>query len=168
MVVPDQEDLLAAIRASNHYLLTALTTKADRLRENISHLVHRLGRRWPDVEALTLQVDDLLQTSHRHLGRYLHLQKERTDGLGLRVQALSPEGTLRRGYAIVQKHREGTVITDPRQVGRNEPLEVTVAEGHFVVKASGSGGSVSKHRPPESGPPHGGQLPLLDAEEESS
>ena len=75
-------------------------------------------------------------------------------------------------YAIVQKHREGTVITDPRQVGRDESLEVTVSEGHFVVKASGSGGSVSKQRPPESDPPHGGQLPLLhapsDAEEESS
>ena len=117
-------------------------------------------------------MDDLLQTTHRHLGRYLHLQKERTDGLGLRVRALSPAGTLRRGYAIVQKQRERTVITNPRQVGRDESLEVTVSEGHFVVKASGSGGSVSKQRPPESDPPHGGQLPLLhapsDAEEESS
>ena len=172
MVVPDQEDLLASIRASNRYLLTALTTKADRLQENMGYLVHRLSRRWPDVETLILQVDDLLQTTHRHLGRYLHLQKERTDGLGLRVQALSPAGTLRRGYAIVQKQRERTVITDPRQVGRDESLEVTVSEGHFVVKASGSGGSVSKQHPPESDPPHGGQLPLLhapsDAEEESS
>ena len=47
----------------------------------------------------------------------------------MRLQALSPKDTLRRGYAIVQTTDESTVVSDPGQVGVGDGVEITLSRG---------------------------------------
>jgi exodeoxyribonuclease VII large subunit len=45
------------------------------------------------------------------------------------VAALSPAATLERGYAVVQKAADGTVVRDPAEVAAGDPLRLRVAGG---------------------------------------
>jgi exodeoxyribonuclease VII large subunit len=51
-----------------------------------------------------------------------------------RVLTLSPQATLDRGYAVVQK-QDGTVVRDPAQVSAGERLRLRLAEGELEATA---------------------------------
>jgi exodeoxyribonuclease VII large subunit len=51
-----------------------------------------------------------------------------------RVLTMSPQATLDRGYAVVQK-QDGTVVRDPAQVSAGERLRVRLAEGELEATA---------------------------------
>ena len=53
-------------------------------------------------------------------------------GLSARITALSPEATLRRGYAVVQK-ADGSAVRDPDEVSAGELLSARVAGGRIPV-----------------------------------
>jgi exodeoxyribonuclease VII large subunit len=48
-------------------------------------------------------------------------------GLTESLTALSPQGVLERGYAIVRRREEGTVITDAASTAAGEEVTVTFA-----------------------------------------
>ncbi len=64
--------------------------------------------------------------------RTLSLYGERLDGLADRLDAVSPLGTLRRGYAIVQTE-DGRVVTEVRSVAALDPLVVRLRDGRLHV-----------------------------------
>ena len=55
--------------------------------------------------------------------------------LSARVTALSPEATLRRGYAVVQKE-DGTVVCNADEVSPGDALSARVATGRIAVTVS--------------------------------
>jgi exodeoxyribonuclease VII large subunit len=60
------------------------------------------------------------------------LERER-DGLAhtrARLRSLSPQATLDRGYAVIQRD-DGSVVRDPEEVSAAEHLLVRVAGGSF-------------------------------------
>lgn len=54
--------------------------------------------------------------------------------IAARVRTLSPQATLDRGYAVVQK-QDGSVVTDPASLIAGEELRVRLAKGVAVVTA---------------------------------
>jgi exodeoxyribonuclease VII large subunit len=59
--------------------------------------------------------------------------KNQTALLQARLKAVSPLGTLARGYAIV-RHQDGRVIQKVEQASAGEVLNVLVSDGDFNVK----------------------------------
>jgi exodeoxyribonuclease VII large subunit len=55
--------------------------------------------------------------------------------LGARVTALSPQGTLDRGYAVLQK-ADGSAVRDPADVGPGEQLTGRVARGRVPLQVT--------------------------------
>lgn len=55
-----------------------------------------------------------------------------------RVAALSPQATLDRGYAVIQR-ATGAVVRDPAEVSAPERLDVRVAAGRFAVTVAEAG-----------------------------
>src|SRR5207248_6292581 len=55
--------------------------------------------------------------------------------LSARVTSLSPEATLRRGYAVLQKG-DGSAVRSPDEVSVGEPLAARVADGRIPVTVS--------------------------------
>ena len=59
----------------------------------------------------------------------LRLNSERTQGLRLRLDSLSPRDTLRRGYAIVQRTDDSSVISEHTQASAGDPINITLTNG---------------------------------------
>ncbi|HET7278065.1 MAG TPA: exodeoxyribonuclease VII large subunit [Dermatophilaceae bacterium] len=91
------------------------------------HALLRVHRR--ELEALCERAQTrLLSRVHRAADQVAHLRAQ--------VSALSPQSTLERGYAVVQRGT-GEVVTDPTVLDADELLTVRVARGDFDVRAVG-------------------------------
>ncbi len=58
--------------------------------------------------------------------------------IAARVRTLSPQATLDRGYAVVQKPGGG-IVTDPAALSAGEEIRIRLAKGVAVATASGTG-----------------------------
>jgi exodeoxyribonuclease VII large subunit len=97
------------------------------------HALLRVHRR--ELEALRERaMTRLLARVHRAADQVAHLQAQ--------VSALSPQSTLERGYAVVQRGT-GEVVTDPAVLDADELLRVRVARGDFGVRAVGPASPVA-------------------------
>jgi len=96
-------------------------TKRELLRLDPRYQLERLQQRLDDTSAL-------LQARMQHI---LSLRGERLRGLALRLHSLSPSLTIARGYAIVRRDTDQTVITSERQVQPGDELTIQVTDGHI-------------------------------------
>ncbi len=141
LIVPDQAEEAERVRALR-----------SRARRCMTHLLeseqHRIGamRSRPSLSdphgvlaAWGAVVGDLRQRADRAaLALLAHHQTELT-GLRGQVTALSPQATLDRGYAVVQR-ADGDVVRDAAVVSEGESLAARVAAGtlHVVVTGANS------------------------------
>ena len=96
-------------------------TKRELLRLDPRYQLERLQQRLDDTSAL-------LQARMQHI---LSLRSERLRGLALRLHSLSPSLTIARGYAIVRRDADQTVITSEQQVRPGDELTIQVTDGHI-------------------------------------
>jgi exodeoxyribonuclease VII large subunit len=124
-------DLAADVRASTPTAaarlvvpdLAELRERLARARESLHRGAYRTAERHGQRLAAT----------HERLRRApllaLERKRARLDNAHARLGALSPVGTLERGYAIVRKGE--SVVRSPQQVAAGDPVSVRVAEGTF-------------------------------------
>lgn len=78
-----------------------------------------------------------VQLQHRveHALRTLLRNKRHVmDELLRGLDTVSPLNTLKRGYAVVTRHRNGTPLTHSKDVASGDNLDVTLARGKLLVK----------------------------------
>jgi exodeoxyribonuclease VII large subunit len=132
LAVPDRLELAAGLAASRQALTTAAAGQLRRGRDAVARLQPRLAGGLPDVDGLRLQVDDLLYGAARHLRRDVSARSERAESLSMRLEALSPRETLRRGYAAVHRGVDGPqVVSDSNELEPGDLVRVTLARGGF-------------------------------------
>lgn len=131
---PDAEGLRAHLRSLAE---TALAAVRDQLRERRHGLALAGGR----LSITSLQQEaredrERLQRIGRDLRDsvlgMLRAESEGLESLADRLDAVSPLGTLRRGYAIVERP-EGGVVTLARSVQASDPLVVRLQDGRLHV-----------------------------------
>ena len=96
----------------------------DLQRANPSNLLDRRRQQLDDTSAL-------LQTRLQHI---LELRGERLSGMALRLHALSPLITIARGYAVVRRDIDSTIVTSIKQTRSGEGLTIQVADGSIPVE----------------------------------
>ena len=113
----DQRELLGRIRR-------------DLLRLDPKYQLERLQQRLDDTSAL-------LQARMQHI---LSLRAERLRGVALRLHALSPLLTIARGFAVVRRENDRSLVTKTHQVNIGDELIIQVTDGqiHAQVKEQGS------------------------------
>jgi exodeoxyribonuclease VII large subunit len=83
-----------------------------------------------------------LQSEYQHLDEYsrrafsalthrIQLQTSNVDGISKRLQSLNPQGILSRGYAIITRKDDGTVISKTSQA--HGEMNVRVSDGEFEI-----------------------------------
>ena len=117
LAVPHRDDLEARIQSYSGVLVTALSREFDRYRQRIDEY----------TRAITM-----------FIGNFLIISQEKLRGRELTLSSLSPLATLGRGYALVQHSATGDVIYNIDQVHRGDAIEVTVSDGQFSSKVTGS------------------------------
>ena len=114
--------------------------------EKISQLRQRADRKINDRVVLEMtKVVGLIQRSFASINSRLMRSNEELTHLIARVRTLSPQATLDRGYAVVQK-RDGSIVRSPKALTKGEELRLRLAEGVAVATATGEGTTDSTTR----------------------
>jgi exodeoxyribonuclease VII large subunit len=137
IAVPDVTVLQEQVGSQALYLHQLLSGLVIELRHTLASSQQRLRFLTPNIEEYRRRVDDLAQATHRGLQQHLSLLHERSEGLKRRLEALEPQDTLRRGYAIVQRATDEAIISRVGQARDGESLRITVSNGDFPATTGG-------------------------------
>ena len=138
-VVPDIVEEIAIISQFLDRARRRITSLLDFETERISSLRQRpvlkdpmvlVTSRWEIIQALR-------DRSHRSASHIIAMAHEELLHISARVRSLSPQATLDRGYAVVQR-LDGSIARDPKMLRVGEGLRLRLALGEIgaVVSAS--------------------------------
>ncbi len=115
----------------------------------LAELAARLEHHFPlaRVQRLSAQCGHLEHRLHATLRAGLGLRAQRLAALGRTLDTVSPLATLGRGYAIVRRLPDGTLLRDAAQVEAGAQVETRLARGRLLCR-------VEETRP-EPDPPEG-------------
>src|SRR5579884_2136608 len=143
--VPDIANLQAELDEKRQILTAILDEKLERLKERLERAVYDLQRASPKsvLNQRRQQLDDLTEMLQTRISHLLSLRSERLRGQALRLHSLSPLLTIARGYAVVRRDSDQTVITSTQQVQPGEQLTIQVRDGSIPVEVRQSHNKVS-------------------------
>lgn len=100
----------------------------------VSSLASRLKYVSPErrVQFEYQNLDELSRRAFSALNHRIQLQSRLVDGISKRLLSLNPDAVLARGYAIVTRKDDGTVVSSVKQAQGG--MKVRVRDGEFNVK----------------------------------
>lgn len=101
-----------------------------------SQLSNRFEKQSPHarIREAKIKLADLNKLLLRSIHVNQEYKQQALQSLTRTLDAVSPLGTLSRGYAIVSKHSNGEVLRDRKQIGKGEKVSVQLAKGNFTAK----------------------------------
>ncbi len=133
IATPDSEELKLAVSELRVRLSRAWTdyqrqlNTALQMRRSALELVSPRSR----VDNARQRVDELLRRATSSVRHEIGLQKAAVGGLMQTLQAVGPETVLERGYAIVRRTADGSVVRSMAQVEKGDRLKILVSDGEF-------------------------------------
>lgn len=140
LVVPDQQDLRRQLQALGRHLAAGLQGQMMRWRQRLERTAsHPLLQR-PEMilQSWVQRVDTAATGLTDGVQRIVRALEARLDRARVQLEALSPMAVLGRGYAIVRKREDQTVVRQVGQVAPGTALTVTVADGDFGARVEGA------------------------------
>ncbi|GAA4357515.1 exodeoxyribonuclease VII large subunit [Angustibacter luteus] len=136
LVVPDVGEQLAALANAQERLHRAVVHRIDREQATLSALRSRPVLANPEVlvDVRLDEVESAVQRARRALGGRLDRAGDAVRHLAVQVRSLSPQATLDRGYAVVQR-ADGVVVRSPDEVATGDALRLRVAAGEIAATA---------------------------------
>ena len=139
MVTPDRLALSTKLLVAERAIAASAMGHLSAKRNGVELSIQRLQRSLPDLDSMRIRIDELLGNAGAHLKHSSDIKAERLDGLRLRLEALSPTDTLRRGYAVVERRDDRAVVTDADHVNPGDGVRVMLSRGSIdadVVSAT--------------------------------
>jgi exodeoxyribonuclease VII large subunit len=136
-VVPDVAEQLALIAQLRTRARRSLAGRLDRETSWLSGIKSRPALANPvrEIERQQEHVAALTQRARRSVSASLDRASDDVRHTRARLIALSPAGTLRRGYAIVQRDDDSSVVRSAAEVTPDEALTVRFADDQLTVTA---------------------------------
>jgi exodeoxyribonuclease VII large subunit len=133
-IVPDIAEQHQLVRSLRQRAGQALVTRLEREQSSLQALRSRpvLGDPGRDLDHRSTDLERLRDRSLRAARHGIDAAQTAIIHLRAQVQALSPAGTLERGYALVIR-ADGTLVTETDQAGTGEHLDIRVTDGRFPV-----------------------------------
>jgi exonuclease VII large subunit len=126
-------DLRAVLQNYRTRLVTASLKRLAEKNNELSSLVAELRYVSPErrVQSGRQRVDELSRRVHASLSHHLELELARLEGMRRRLEALNPAAVLRRGYAVVTRKDDGSVVSRVAQA--SVEMTVRISDGEFDV-----------------------------------
>jgi exodeoxyribonuclease VII large subunit len=139
LATPDREELNIRLQGMQQQLDTLASQRLDQIRQKLDRQAGLLYRASPlsRIDRLRQQSDELGLRQDRAWDYVLQTWGSKLGGLGSRLEALSPQATLNRGYAIIRNDASGVVVRSTLQVAAGDSLHVQVSDGDFGATALG-------------------------------
>lgn len=135
---PDQNELRATLLVQERRLAQTVHAALDETRRRLRGDLNSLTRASPRTRIANRrqQLDDLAHSASAQLLRRLALHRERLHGASRHLEALNPDATLERGYALVRLLPGGMVVHSTSQVAADDEIRVRVRDGEFGARVS--------------------------------
>ena len=126
-------DLRAELQSYQSRLSTSALNLLAEKRALLSSLVSQLRYVSPDrrIQSERQRVDELARRAHSSLVHHFQLQSSHVKGLQKRLEALNPLAVLARGYAVVTRKDDSSVVSHVRQAEQGKQIQVRVSDGQF-------------------------------------
>jgi len=133
--VPNIADWRADLLEKQLELTESIQAILAGLQDDLEGARHDLERASPQhqLDRRKQQLDDLTAHLQSRMEHILSLHGERLRGTALRLHSLSPLLTIARGYAIVRRESDQTVVTSVEQVKAGDGLTVQVTDGNIYT-----------------------------------
>jgi len=134
--VPNIADLLADTLELRQALPVLMDDLLARTRDGLLRAERDLERQTPQyqLERFQQQLDDTTDSLQTEMQHILTLQKERLKGTDLLLRSLSPELTIARGFSVVRRASDGTIVTSVQQVQPGAELDIQLGDGHISAR----------------------------------
>ncbi len=137
-------ETLLRLQSHKERLQSLMKAEVSSAQQRLDHASVRLAQQdpSPELERQRLSFSRLRERLEQSIERDLQRQRTTLETLARTLAAMGPEGTLSRGYAIVQKAGEtgkGEIVRDAGQVAVDEPLHITLHQGSLDVKVTHKG-----------------------------
>ncbi len=138
IITPDIVEIRQDIDALAQSLSTLLQNRIEQERTRVDTLRRALRMLSPRAQAgrARERVTDLQLRLDAALLSRIGLQHEQLHGLAGRLEAVSPQATLARGYAIVRRERDGAVVRSVADVMTGDALRILVSDGEFGAQGA--------------------------------
>lgn len=140
LAVPDREEMLARVVGAVQVIENTVAMNIGRATDDAGSLLSRVESSVPEMDDLRLRIDDLLHNAQTSLKHRVELSRVRVTGLESALSPLSPQSTMRRGYAIVSPHDSDGVLTDPHDVATGDILDITLHRGGVTASVESTSG----------------------------
>jgi exodeoxyribonuclease VII large subunit len=129
-------DLRAGLQSYKTRILSATLNLLAEQKTALSSLMSELRYVSPDrrIQSGRQRVDELARRARSSLFHQLQLQSAQVIGMQRRLQALNPMAVLGRGYAVVTRKDDGSVVARVSQA--DDEMNIRVSDGEFEVKLS--------------------------------
>ncbi len=134
--VPNIEDWRVDVLEKQQQLADLMKEYLGDLHEDLERIQRDLLRLSPQslLDGRRQQLDDTTELLRTRMQYLLSLRNERLKGMALRLHSLSPLLTIARGYAIVRRDADQTIITSIEQTHPGDTLTIQVADGNILVE----------------------------------
>ena len=114
-------------------VITALQLKISYQHSNLDKLLVRFENQSPKslVQAANISLTNLHENLVRIVKNQLEQKSQQLTSLTRTLRAISPLGTLNRGYAIVTKALNKQVLRDADEVDVGEKIQIRLAKGNL-------------------------------------
>jgi exodeoxyribonuclease VII large subunit len=133
LVAPDVSTWLQRLTQLGARFSAAIRRALSEQRASLAASAHRLQQAHPGARLLqhSQRLDEL--DTRLQLAARANIAKHaaRLDSLARALQAVSPLATLRRGFAVITRSADGTLITDAEQLAVGETFDAQLASGHL-------------------------------------
>lgn len=129
-------DLAARVSSLQSQITNYTLNRLAELRTSLSTVRAQLRYSSPDrrIQSERQRVDDLARRAHSSLFHHIQLQSSHVKGMQKRLEALNPLAVLARGYAVVTRKDDNSVVARVAQA--SDEMKVRVSDGAFEVKHS--------------------------------
>ena len=151
LVTPDQAELRHELASVRERFYRSALRQVGASRGDVQSSYRGLERSLPDITSLRRRVDDLARMSRMALTNWLNVTRMSVDNRADSLRALDPQATLRRGFAVVQHHESGRVVSATTHAANGDALSITVADG-VIPAIAGTDPTANQISTPQSPP----------------
>jgi len=137
IATPDRQELQMDIQELGDRLDRSFTDQLLELHRQLIERKTALVRVSPHAKVLnaTQQVDDLFQRATATMRHGISLRRAALDGLAQTLRVIGPSSVLARGFALVSKGDDGSIVRSVKQISAGDLLQVRVSDGRFEAEA---------------------------------
>ncbi len=129
LVAPDVRDLKSTVGHFTGMMSRSLSTRLQQQRTTVDRARRQLEAGLPDIPTLRRRIDDQSRIAAGEVASMTKQRRLQVDGLYQRLRGLDPQGTLARGFAVVELAGAGKALTSVEQATPGDALSITVSDG---------------------------------------